>query len=313
MQKHVYITLRILKLLSQEPYITSRMVADDMQLSVRSAQRYLDEISCRSFVHTEKIGTQIRYFLLKNEFYIENSILNDVEISFINMLLNLGVDELKMDGSFIDQLKSKIFYMSTIPYSAVTRYDKVDFARLTRQRLEIEKAIKKKKVISFVYTRYSNPQEFTAHPYRMIFYNGFLMLLCLHDQILKKFAVDFMENIQIDRKIAYIPKNEEEIKILLSNVRSMWFQNSTSPVTVQVKFFKMLTKLLEMKECFPNQRIISKDDTGCLVEFDAHNEQDCWDMLKVYIPNFIIISPEPYRDFICNQIGIFVNNHPNLS
>ncbi len=93
----------------------------------------------------------------------------------------------------------------------------------------------------------------------------------------------------------------------------MWFQNSTSPVTVQVKFFKMLTKLLEMKECFPNQRIISKDDTGCLVEFDAHNEQDCWDMLKVYIPNFIIISPEPYRDFICNQIGIFVNNHPNLS
>ncbi|MBP7461004.1 MAG: WYL domain-containing protein [Candidatus Delongbacteria bacterium] len=309
MPSYIDRTLKILKLLSQEPYVTSQMVAEKLEVELRSAQRYLEEIACRSFIQCRKVGVQCQYSLINREFYIRDSILNESEISFINILLNLGIDEVKMDDHFLNQLKNKISYLNAIPYSLVSRYGRIDFDKLTRQRSEIETAIRKKKAIRFVYTRYEKPKPFTVHPYHMMFYNGFLMLMCQHNGILKKFAVDFMENVEIDKKTPYMPKDEEEIRDVLANTRTMWFQDVSEPVVVTVRFPRSYSKLLDMKECFPGQRIVSRDDSGYQVEFEAYNEQDCWDLLKWYFPHFTIIAPVNYRHFVIDQVSQFMANH----
>jgi predicted DNA-binding transcriptional regulator YafY len=118
----------------------------------------------------------------------------------------------------------------------------------------------------------------------------------MHDGIVKKFLLDFIEGIRATgRACGEIP---ESVRKTLSDAQSIWFQDKP-PDRVTVEFDAEVAHFFERKSIFPRQEIVRKEKDGkIVVSFDVHNDMDFREHIARWMPYFQVLEPARYREYI---------------
>lgn len=293
--------LRLLRLLNERKVLTSRIVAEEFDVNIRTAQRYLLYLSALPcVVADEKKHT----YSLTSDYVISDKILNVSEMSLVCALIDYATHIFGPENSkFLVGLKNRIFRMPDV-YQLV-KEDAIDMERIATVQLALERHIKGREVVSFSYRK--SGKRYTVEPYRILYNAGFWYLVGMHDGRVKKWVLDFIEGLRATgRTHGEIP---EPVRKTLADAQSIWFQDKP-PDRVEVEFDAEVAHFFERKNVFPRQEIVRKESDGrIVVSFDVHNEMDFREHVARWMPHFRVLAPDSYRDYIAGVAARVVERH----
>jgi len=287
--------LRLLRLLNERKTLTSRIVAEEFGVTIRTAQRYLLYLSALPCVIADE---EKHTYSLTSDYVVSDKILNVSEMSLVCALIDYAVHIFGPEHSkFLTSLKNRIFRMPDV-YQLV-KDESIDMEKVAAVQLDLERHIKNREVISFTYRK--SGRRYTVEPYRILYTGGFWYLAARHDGTLKKFLLDMIEGLRpAGRTYKEIP---ESIRKALAEAHNPWFHDAPTD-RVTVEFDAGVAHFFERKPFFPRQEIVERKGSGNLVlSFDAHNEMDLREHLARWMPYFRVLSPERYREYVAQIAG----------
>jgi predicted DNA-binding transcriptional regulator YafY len=299
----LYIALALLKMLSERNEINSRYVADELNISIRTAQRYLIELLALPFVlHNPERNT----YSLVEKYNINGSFLKSAEMSFLNSFFGYAKAVLGESGTqLIDKITNKIFHVNSHSLThLLINSSAIDYEQIAEIHIEIERLINEKRVFSFLYAR--NGKSYIVEPYSIIFHNGFWYLAAGHDGVLKKFVMEFIEDIKPMGSFSEIPEKFIE---LLKNSQSIWFeQGETAEVTLKAD--SIAAGYIKRKPLAASQQILEEHVDGSLtITLRAANEMELFHLICYWINAVEVIEPSEYREFIKNIGSKILQSH----
>jgi predicted DNA-binding transcriptional regulator YafY len=72
----------------------------------------------------------------------------------------------------------------------IVKDEAIDMEKVAGVQLAVERHIKAREVISFLYRR--SGKRYTVEPCKILYHGGFWYLVAMHDGIVKKFLLDFI-------------------------------------------------------------------------------------------------------------------------
>ncbi len=293
------LAVAIINKLNEKGKITTKDLVNDDEIPIkeRQIQRILNELSAMPWICVEKVGNKKVYSLVEN-YKLKDSFFNKSEIAFMSALIDYSKQSLKKESAFLDKLKNKVLHASS--FSKIYYMfdpDAIDIEKVSDNRHTLEECIANEKIIEIHYSKYNRNYE--LKPYKILFHEGFWYLIAEHQGKIKKFCLDFIDNIEIIRTSSF---NHEKVEKLLQNSRSLWFQDSEkTKVTVEIK--KCVSEYFKRKTLFPSQKIEKTLDNGnIVVSFEVYNRGDLASLIYKWIPNVRIISPQKYKTFLKQEI-----------
>ena len=283
--------LRLLRLLNERKVLTSRTVADSFEVNIRTAQRYLLYLSDLPCVVADE---EKHTYSLTSDYVINEKILNTSEMSLVCALIDYATHIFGTGHSkFLAGLKNRIFRMPDV-YQIISE-EAIDMSKVASVQQALERHIKQKEVISFTYSK--KGKRYAVEPYKILYHEGFWYLVGLHEGIVKKFVLDFIERIRrTGREYDEIP---EDVRKTLHEAKTIWFKEK-APDRVTVEFDADVCHFFERKNVFARQEIVRRTDDGkIVVSFDVHNEMDFREQVARWMPYFKVLAPDRYRDYIC--------------
>lgn len=282
--------LRLLRLLNERKQITSRIVAEEFGVNIRTAQRYLlffADLPC-VVVDEEK-----HTYSLTSDYVISEKILNASEMAMVCAMIDYAAHIFgPEDSKFLQGLKHRIFRMPEV--YQIVKEEPIDMGKVASARQALERHIKQKEVVSFSYSK--KGKRYTVEPYKILYHEGFWYLVGLHDGIVKKFVLDFIEGIRFANR--YYKEIPEKIRKALHEAKTIWF-NEKEPDRVTVEFDTEVAHFFDRRSVFPRQEIVERKGNGnIVVSFDVHNEMDLREQVARWMPYFEVLKPAQYRRYI---------------
>jgi predicted DNA-binding transcriptional regulator YafY len=287
--------LRLLRLLNERKVITSRIVAEEFGVNIRTAQRYLLYLSDLPCVIVDE---ERHTYSLTSDYVVSDKILNVTEMALVCALIDYATHIFGPEHSkFLVGLKSRIFRMPDI--YQIVKDEAIGMEKVFGNQLALERHIKNREVVSLSYKK--SGKRYTVEPYRILYHGGFWYLVARHEGTVKKFLLDFIESVRpAGRTCEEIP---ESVRKALGEAQTVWFHDK-KPDRVTVEFDAGVAHFFERKTFFPGQDILRKLDNGNLVvSFDAHNEMDFHEQMARWMPYFTVLSPDSYRAFVADVAG----------
>jgi predicted DNA-binding transcriptional regulator YafY len=298
--KQLSIAIGLIKLLNNHKKIDSNIVAKEFNVSIRTAQRYLTELSCSFPVYTEEGERNKLEYSLMEKVNIENSLLNNEESFIISALLDYAKSVLSEDNEkVLDIIKNKIFHVSS-NYQPYFIMDKkaLDFKKIAKVSSSLKKYIQEKRIINIYYER--TKKNYTLEPYKMIYWSGFWYLLGKHEENVKKFVLDYIKQIKPSRN--FYDKIPENFEKQLKGSDNIWFDDKTEEV--EVKIDKFIANYFKRKNILRSQKIIKENKNKTLfLKFCVSNEKDLFHQIIPWIPYVKIIKPKKYKDFLNKELS----------
>lgn len=282
--------LRLLRLLNERKTLTSALVAEEFDVCVRTAQRYLLYLAALPCVSVDE---EKHAYSLITDYVINDKIYKASEMAMVCAMIDYATHIFgPKDSSFLQELKHKIFRMPEV-YQVLSE-EPIDMEKVASARQTLERHVKQKEIISFSYSK--KGKRYTVEPYKILYHEGFWYLVGLHDRIVKKFVLDFIERVRpIGRTYMEIPKNIEKT---LHEAKTIWFHEK-EPDRVTVEFDREVAHFFERKSIFPRQEIVERKGSGNVVlSFDVHNEMDLREQVARWMPYFEVKGPAKYRGYI---------------
>ena len=285
--------LRLLRLLNEKKVLTSRVVAEEFGVNIRTAQRYLLYLSGLPCVVVDE---EKHTYTLTSDYVISDKILNTSEMALVCALIDYATHIFgKEHSKFLAELKHRIFRMPDV-YQFLSE-EAIDMGKVASVQQALERHIKQKEVVSFAYSK--KGKRYTVEPYKILYHDGFWYLVGLHDGIVKKFVLDFIEGIRATGRL--YPEIPENIRKTLHEAKTIWFHEK-EPDRVTVEFDAEVAHFFERKSIFPRQEIVRREGDGkVVVSFDVHNEMDFREQVARWMPYFRVVSPDTYRDYVCGM------------
>lgn len=282
--------LRLLRLLNERKVLNSRIVADEFEVNIRTAQRYLFFLATLPCVVVDE---ETHTYSLISDYVINEKILNTSEMALVCALVDYATHIFGAEQSkFLAGLKNRIFRMPDV--YQIVKEDAIDMGKVASVQQALERHIKQKEIVSFDYSR--KGKRYTVEPYKILYSDGFWYLVALHDGIVKKYVLDFIEGIRATgRNYREVPEN---VRRTLHEAKTIWFHEK-EPDRVTVEFAPNVAHFFERKGVFPKQEIERREADGrIVVSFDVHNEMDFREQVSRWMPFFRVVSPEKYRTYI---------------
>lgn len=297
--------LRLLRLLNERKVLTSRVVAEEFEVNIRTAQRYLLYLSDLPCVVADE---EKHTYTLTSDYVITDKILNTSEMALVCALIDYATHIFgKEHSKFLARLKNRIFRMPDV--YQIVKDEAIDMEKVAGVQLALERHIKRREAISFFYRR--SGKRYTVEPCKILYHGGFWYLVAMHDGIVKKFLLDFIEGIRgTGRACGKIP---ESVRKTLSDAQSIWFQDK-APDRVTVEFDAEVAHFFERKSIFPRQEIVRKEKDGkIVVSFDVYNDMDFREHIARWMPYFRVLEPGKYRDFIQGLATLVATRNKGLT
>ncbi len=295
--------LRLLRLLNERKSLTSAIVAEEFDVCIRTAQRYLLYLAALPCVSVDE---EKHTYSLISDYVINDKIYKASEMAMVCAMIDYATHIFgPKDSSFLQELKHKIFRMPEV-YQVLSE-EPIDMEKVASVRQTLERHVKQKEVVSFSYSK--KGKRYTVEPYKILYHEGFWYLVGQHDGIVKKFVLDFIERVRpTGRLYMDIP---ESIGKTLHEARTIWF-NEKQPDRVTVEFDREVAHFFERKSIFPRQEIVERKGNGNVVlSFDVHNEMDLREQVARWMPYFLVLDPPKYRAFIRSMATVAANRHEN--
>jgi predicted DNA-binding transcriptional regulator YafY len=278
--------------------LTSRIVADEFEVNIRTAQRYLYFLATLPCVVVDE---EKHTYSLTSDYVISDKILNTSEMALVCALIDYATHIFgKEHSKFLMGLKNRIFRMPDV--YQIVKDEAIDMEKVAGVQLDLERHIKARDVISFTYRK--SGKRYTVEPYKILYSDGFWYLVAIHEAVVKKFVLDFIEGIRsTGRTCNEVP---DDVRKMIDGAQTIWFTDQ-KPDRVTVEFDANVAHFFERKSIFPRQEIVNKSGDGkILVSFDVHNEMDFREHIARWMPYFKVVSPEIYKAYIlgvCKEIS----------
>jgi len=282
--------LRLLRMLNEKKVLNSRLVAEEFDVNIRTAQRYLLYLADLPCVVVDE-GKHT--YSLITDYVMNDKILKASEMAMVCAMIDYATHIFgPEDSSFLQELKHKIFRMPEV-YQVLSE-EPIDMGKVAAVRQTLERHIKQKEVVSFSYSK--KGKRYTVEPYKILYHEGFWYLVGLDAGIVKKFVLDFIERIRpTGRVYKEIPEN---VRKTLHEAKTIWF-NDKEPDRVTVEFDAEVAHFFDRKCIFPRQEIVERKKNGNVVlSFDVHNEMDFREQVARWMPYFEVQEPARYREYI---------------
>ena len=267
-------------------YVTTKHLAEELEVSTKSIQRYLKEIEIAKFpLWNPAKGT----YAFVEGFSLQKMQLSDTEAGLL-VLLNSFVDSLnnkKLNESF-EILRQRMLQNNTdnLFYVKLPKGDKYEVTKKTKL---IEKAIKDKEYVTIesVY----NKQIKHLKPIKIAYYEGFWYLICLighKNKVLKYNIVNIKKIIPMDEHFEH---TKDITKILRESINIYFEIDRKIKVTLSVA--KKAAKYFKTKQYFPLQKITKENKDGSLIlECKIAKEEEILPTIFHWLPHIKVIEPK---------------------
>ncbi len=277
--------------------VTIRGLAEELNVSTKSIQRYIREIETAEFpLYNPAKGT----YTFVDGFSLQKMHLSDTEaglLVFFNSLID-SLNNKKLNKSF-DSLKNKILqYNADNPfYVKMEKGPKYEVNDITKT---IEKAVKEKKyvVIKSVYNKTIEKLK----PIKIAYYDGFWYLICSigrKNKILK-YNISTIKEIEITDEEFEITK---DINKILKDSINIYFE-SKRDIKIKLSVAQKVSKYFKVKKYFPLQQITKENKDGSLIlECTIAKKEEILPTIFHWLPNIKVLEPQWLDEKVKEIIG----------
>ena len=293
----LYVALNLIRLLNENRAVTSSLVAEDMNISLRTAQRYLLEMSHLPGVCYDDAR---HCWYMTEKYGLSESYLKQDELAVLSGLFDYAENILNNEFSpVLRKIKKKV--ISASKRERVVRFlkqDSIEFEKIADIFTEIENYIMNRQEISFLYSK--NGKSYTIRPYRIIYGDGFWYLAGGKGGELRKFSLDLITDIKPTGKL--YDEVPAELDSAIDEAKSIFF-DASKKVTVECVMMHPMADYLRRKRFFPNQQIIEEyDDMSIRFSFTVGSEIECVKLCLEWLPHLRIISPDEVRHYFVDML-----------
>lgn len=280
------VALNLIRLLNENREVTSAMVAEDMEISLRTAQRYLLDMGSLPGVCYDE-GRHVWY--MSERYRVSDSYLRQDELAVLSGLFDYAEGILTSDYSvMLKQIKRKVISASN--RENIIRFlksDSIDFDKVAETFSALESHIQNRQEISFDYER--SGKSYTVFPYRIMFGDGLWYLIAGKGGEIRKFSLDYIKVIR-PTGVVYddVPAGLDEA---IDGAKSMFFDPAVkTQVTALMK--PAMAEYLSRKQFFPDQKIEETLEDGSVVfTFSAGSHLECAKLCLPWLPAIRVKKP----------------------
>jgi predicted DNA-binding transcriptional regulator YafY len=297
------VSIELILMLNRYKVLDTKRIRDEMGVSLRTAQRYMQELANLPMViYDEEKNTCAMMEDAELKAFLSTS-----EISFLTALLQYAGRAMgKKDRDFLLKLSHKILHANSMAsVYCMLDPDAVDPDQIAENRHILETAIQEQRKLKFHYTRWD--KDYEVKPFRILFHEGFWYLLARHDKIIKKFALDHIVKPTIG---IHHSDQAKDLPELLQDARNLWFRKVEQKTEVVVRVDKEIAEYFKRKVFFPGQEILETGNDGRLtLRFESYNREDMYNLVIRWIPHIEILKPNRYREFMKEQLETTLDKH----
>ncbi|MEI6039660.1 MAG: WYL domain-containing protein [Actinomycetes bacterium] len=182
-------------------------------------------------------------------------------------------------------------------YSMI-RENKIEATHSLQLRQTLEMAIAERRFVTFTYVR-KKPAKYVVEPHQIVECYGHWYLLGLDNGVIKKFHLDFVE--ELDLSFEYSNEPFTDIKQKVEEACTIWFAPQ-KPELAKLEINEKVAKYYHRKQIFPAQVILAiKDDGNIVITAEFANKEDFFEQAGRWMPFISVIEPQAYRDYICEK------------
>jgi predicted DNA-binding transcriptional regulator YafY len=301
----LYVALNLIRLLNENRTVTSTLVAEDMGISLRTAQRYLQEMSYLPGVCYDDAR---HCWYMAEKYGLSESYLKQDELAVLSGLFDYAENILNNEFSgTLRRIKKKV--VSASARERVVRFlkqDSIEFEKIADIFAEMEGYIMNRQEISFLYSK--NGKTYTVSPFRIIYGDGFWYLAAGKGGELRKFSLDLITNAKpTGKQYDSVPA---ELDTAIDEAKSIFF-DASKKVTVECIMTHPMSDYLRRKRFFPNQKILEEyEDLSVRFSFSVGSPLECTKLCLEWLPHICIKSPDDMRSYFA---GILKKSYEMLT
>ncbi|NQT90239.1 MAG: transcriptional regulator [Candidatus Omnitrophica bacterium] len=289
--KKIFRLVYILNKLDRGGKISTRDLSKEFNVTLRTVQRDLELLNMAGFplapadkgIHSFTEGFSLKKLMLTKE---EASLL-----SFLyEIAKTLGRNFEESFGGLLKKILSK--ETESLFYAKIPEGLKLDKSCPFVTDLEI--AVEKRRKIEIDYHTRKKQSRFVAHPFKVIFYDGFWFLLARsdEDERMIKLRLENIKAIKLLDKTFEVPAN---LKSMLNESVNVWFSDQRNKRVV-LKVEKEAAKYFKDKKYLPLQKTLKENKDGSLlIEAKVSQEMEVLPTILLWIPYVRVVTPKALK------------------
>ncbi|HJE03504.1 MULTISPECIES: WYL domain-containing protein [Arcobacteraceae] len=304
--KKSILQLQLLKELLEGKKISLKVFSSKYDLSIRTAQRYIEDII---EIFEENLIKDSEYYS-----FISNSILETNILNFNKKELENFVDLYSLlDFDFsrnLDEKDKTILQKMEKKYSQVYMIKQNPFEQFTQKKdllFDIKDAIKNRRYTKIEYTSDKKYIYEQAKILKIVFAEGnFYLAILTNEEINNGFK--FLRLSFLDKIILYPNsfKKDYEAEDFLKNFQTLFSNYKKEPFEVVLKVDNKIKRFFINKKFLSSQKIVeNKEDL--ILSFKVTNSMEILPLVKKWLPNIKIISPKNLKDQLEDELREYLN------
>jgi len=156
---------------------------------------------------------------------------------------------------------------------------------------DLKKAVRLHNKIEVHYVTEEKESTFVAHPFKIIFFDGFWYLLVRtdEDERIKRLRLECIRNIKVLSSHFKVPAN---LKTMLDESVNIWFSDQRNKKVI-LKVEKEAARFFKTKKYLPLQKITKYNKDGSLtIEAKVAQDMEVLPTILLWIPYVRVIAPK---------------------
>ncbi len=272
----------ILQRLYEGESLSVSELAEEFNVSAKTIQRDFNERLVRFPI--QKCGRRWR---MMEGFRIEK--ITDLENSLTLEILEtvakgFGSEFSRRSNTLLSKLKNR----SASPIISYVSFE--DISGHEELFKQLEESIVSSVVISFTY----HDKLRSAHPYRIVNFDGYWYLLAGEGERVKKFHIPEIADLKVtDERFNADSKLKERLELALN----AWFDPDAEPFTLHLAAADTIVKYLKRRPLSPTQTIEAHGEGSvAIISLKVSCKEEALALLKPWIPDIAVISPPEIKD-----------------
>ncbi|QIW10152.1 transcriptional regulator [Francisella sp. LA112445] len=291
--------LIILNYLNNNPNgYTSSELASELNVSIRTIQRDLSErLSAFPIYKEARKWRFVKGYDLNNNMSTKDALILSIIDKFAE---NIG-------GDFNKTTKRILSNVTNTNISSIyTKLNIEDISDIAFQVSEIEHAIDKKQILKCTYRVDNASYEVELKPLKIVNYDGYWYLLSLSENIIKKYYLKNISNVQKTNINFDISTNIDQ---QLDKSLSIWFGNSNKYFKVRLLIRSDIIKYFERLPISKSQKIEKIHQNGDVeLSLSISHEMEILPIIKKWLPKIDILEPVFLRDKLISDMKEYLKS-----
>lgn len=303
--KKIFRLWSILNRLDSGKKVYTSKLAQDFNVSVRSAQRDMELLNMVGFL-VESCGKGCYKFT--DGFSLGRMMLSEEDASLIAFMYDISMSlGSKFEDSFNAFLKKILSNDPCSPYY-LKIYDGIKLKAEYPFADVLTRGIKENLKVNILYISVKDKgkqKEYMCDPLKIIFYEGFWYLLarCGRETVLRKFRLDRILSAKPTEDYFATPEN---LKRILDESINIWFEGERDKKVV-LEVSSEVAEFFTNRKYFPKQNIVKERKNGNLVmESYVSDDMEIIPIVLSWIPWIEVVSPKSLSDKIRKRISAYL-------